>query len=305
MNWADYKQVYLNYQLSVIQTRLISIVLTEILRDFPKNIPKNLSDPAFRKLKEVVDAIASFDKNRSVSHADKTGKKSHKNRNKMSAVEGKGETVSESAGALAFEILTLATTMVALDRHKKLKDIDFQRTQSFQELVMHYSHFEGILTDSLRAICSVRPEVMRKKRTIEIEEVLSCGCWDNLVDMLTERYVRAMSWGSLEKKLDTLKNHFRLGFQIDAEGHRVLREVELIRNLIVHNAGKANSEYITLRNAKGLRVGDYIPLDSEYLKYVSTKLNVIASEVYIEISKKYFGQKEEKVIECIVTNRGS
>jgi len=48
-----------------------------------------------------------------------------------------------------------------------------------------------------------------------------------------------------------------------------------------------------LKKQKSLKVEDYVPLDADYLKMASTTLNMVASEVYIEVSKKYLHRKAE------------
>lgn len=62
------------------------------------------------------------------------------------------------------------------------------------------------------------------------------------------------------------------------------REIDLLRNLIIHNRGRANKEYVKLKEMDSLKIGDYISLDEDYLKMASTRLKMVASEIYIEIS---------------------
>lgn len=298
MKWDDYRQIYLNYELSVTQTRLISVISGEILREFPKNIPKDIGVPVFRKLKEIFETMSDYfertrsqDKNASLEQNNENNADINNEKNKKNEVP-----------FLIDEIFTL-TTLIA-NRGIRLKDIDFQRILYSQELVMHHSNFEGILTDSMRTICYVCPDVMKRKRTIEWEEILSCGCWDELMDTLVEKFVRDMGWETLEKRLALFTDFLNLDIQFDENDITIIKEVELIRNLIVHNGGKVNQEYIALKNAKGLKIGDYIPLDADYLKLVSTTLNMVASEIYIEISKKYFGKEEDDILVDIWHRRG-
>jgi hypothetical protein len=280
----------------------MSIVLTQIFKDFPKNLPKDIKGPVFRKLEEIFDMFPSSSNNR--GRIDKNVRRKRESENMAGSSKKQSKSDDYVAGQATAEILMLMTNMLAIDGTIDFKKIDFQRLQLSQELVMHYSHFEGILADSLRTMCSVRPELMKRKKTVEMEEVLSCGSWDGVVNMLTEKFVRDIGWESLEKRIGIFDDLFNLKAQIDKEERRIIKEVDLIRNLIVHNAGKASQEYITLRRTKDLKVGDYIPLDSDYLQLVSSTLNVIASEIYIEISKEYFGKKEEEAIDYIATKRG-
>ena len=98
-----------------------------------------------------------------------TVEKNIKDESKENARAGQKTEADEIAGEIALEILVLMTSCVGREERFDSKDLNFQRLQSFQGLVMHFSSFEGILADSLRAICCVRPEVMKKKRAVSAD----------------------------------------------------------------------------------------------------------------------------------------
>lgn len=300
MKWEDYRENYLNYELSVTQTRLISLISSETLKGFPKGLPKNLAVPVFTKLGEIAGTIIDYIERAESVEKNVSQKKIEKN---ADAKTGNIETDRADVPPYLLDTVFVLYTLI-VKRGMKIEDIDFRKIHHFQELVMHHSNFEGIMADSLRAICYACPDAMKRKKTVEWETILSCHGWDELIDILVERFVRDMGWVPLEKQLDMFIEDFNLEIEFSDEDRATIKEVELIRNLIVHNGGKVNQEYITLRKPNNLKIGEYLPLDDDYLHAISIALRGVASEVYIEISKKYFGKEEEEVIEEIWHRRG-
>jgi len=291
----------MNYQQTVSETRLVSLITTQILKDFPNNIPRNLRAPAFRTLSRIAQAFTDLTKDKPDTAETKI---SIGDKNKKKARANQKITTDETAEKFALEILDVMISCVGREEKKfSFKDLNFQRLQSFQGLVMHFSNFEGILADSLRAICCVRPEVMKNKKTVEWEEILSLKSWKELMDVLTEKFVRDLGWQSLEERVETFRTRFGLEINLAENDRAVLKEIELIRNLIVHNAGKINAAYLKLKPTENLKCGDLIPINDNYLEDVSRTLRLIASDIYLEISIRYFGKEENEANTCIWTKR--
>ena len=82
-----------------------------------------------------------------------------------------------------------------------------------------------------------------------------------------------------------------------------MKKVELFRNLIVHNAGKINLDYIKLEPTEHPKLGEYVPLSSDYLEEVSNTLQLIASDIYLQVSKKYFGVDENEAMSWIMSRQ--
>jgi len=297
MKWEDYRGIYLDYEMTVTQTRLSSVISQQVLEDFPKNIPKEIEPFArgFRRLKEIAETLMDYKK---AMESQSTNSISKRNE----SISDKSNNTDELDEARFIDEFFTLFTLIA-KRGIKLTDIDFRRIQLAQELVMHYSNFEGILSDNLRTACCVCPDIMKKTKTLQWEEVLSCGSWNRLLDMLVEKFVRDMGWTTLQKRLNIFTDFLNLDVHFDEEDAGVIKEVELTRNLIVHNGGKVNREYLRLKKAKNLKVGDYIPLDNDFLKLASITFQMLASEIYTEISKKYFGKNEDEILEEIWNRR--
>lgn len=298
MKWEDYRKIFLNYQQTVSETRLISLVTAQILKDFPNNIPKNIMTPAYQTMDKFAEVIQNIVLSKGESDTDKTKRPSKVKRKKNAQLNLPAKAI-DAPDQFANEILLVMIAYVGRKEAFRFEDLNFERLQSFQALVMHFSNFEGILADSLRAICRVHPEVMRKKKTVEWEEILSLKSWQELIDMITEKFVRELGWQSLEARIDTFRTLFGLEISLTKEDISVLRTVELMRNLIVHNAGKIDLNYIKLEPTKNLKIGDAVPIDDAYLYHASHTLQVIASEIYLQVSMKYFGKKRSEAITCV------
>ena len=302
MEWTDYRRVFLNYQQTVTQNRIISLLTNQILRNFPENLPKDIGVPARQALNQIIANMVKAKENKIEEiNVPELGeikfrigyRRDEKGLNKFSLQmedlkdENQREKVLETK--LAIEMFGLISCAIGRKEKIDFKNFDFQRFNSFQSLIMHFSSFEGILADSIRVICSTRPEVMKKKRTIEWDEVLSVDSMQELIGILTDKFVREIGWQSLEERVNTFRELFGLEINLTNEEISTLKKVDLIRNLIVHNAGKANSEYLKLEPTQNLKIGDYIPISSEFLEHAAVSLQFIACDIYLEISKKYFG----------------
>ena len=281
LEWKDYTRIYQDYEISVHQARLISYLSSEVIKDFPYDMSRYYEISAFPKLRQAAEIVSKILK------GFMEGRQPSK---EVYETIEKDDSLADLAESL-FYLFGLQVKRGALSER-----MEFQRIQNFQELIIHHSNFDAFLSDSVRAICCKCPDVMKKSRVIQWEEILSCEGWDELMSMLVEMFVRDLGWGQLIKRLDELSKIFKLELRFHKDDVQSITELDVARNLIVHNGGKANQEYVNLKDTNDIEIGDYIPIDNGDLRRFSRTLQLVANDIFVEVSRKYFHKKSEEIL---------
>lgn len=312
MKFNDYRNTFMNYQETVSKNRIISSLVNQILEDFPKNIPSEIRKPigdTFLQLSDMFKEVKTLGSEQSKTCEIGTKKwqislsgesaqlkfPTNKDEKKKNA-KGKPSLTDN----LSVELIFILISQIGRDENiDDFPDVDFKTVHIHQTLVMHFSTFEGILADSLRAICCVQPNVLKKQNKLTWEEILSVNSWNALTEMITEKFVKDLGFQSLFEKIETFRKVFGLDITLTPDEISVLKDTEIVRNLVVHNAGKINIEYLNSHPTEKIVIGDNIPLSIEYLEHISTTLQNIAGDLYLKIASKYFGNPKDAK-NCVV-----
>ena len=167
------------------------------------------------------------------------------------------------------------------------KAFNFERILLSVELVFLFANLEAFLIESLKVICLICPNSMiTKEKNYSKEDIIEQGSWENLINFFVEDESFKLGKQSLEEKLESFK---RFGIElsdlsIDME---FIIEINQIRNLIVHNGGIINQEYIKKTGKKSLRVGNLIPLDTILLGKSYNEFSNIVQGLFKIIGEKF------------------
>lgn len=276
MHWEDYRSTYQSYELSVNQTRVLTIVGREVLSEFPEKLPKAIREPVASTMAQI--------------------------RNAFELAEGKGgrgpipylaELDITDTHELVAPVLAMYLALAWLGASHS--DADFQRALLSQQLVMLFAHLDAFMSDSLETICRVRPEVLKSSRTLTWETTICFGGWEQLLDHLIEQYVLDFGRKTLSDRVRHMRE--RLGLVIDCDDGELefLEEAENLRHIVVHNGGRASEEYIRRTGLNGLALGEFVPIRPEYVYQVSEVTRLLASGVFVGTTEKFFGKKPQQV----------
>jgi hypothetical protein len=284
MLWEEYREIYLNFEYSLAQTRLLSLIAGEALKEFPQNIPQKLKKPLAKNLEKIVKALEG-----ALSEVEKGSVKERKKSARLVHINGK-----EIKSDIITSFFNVTSSFMQMKKGASLKDVDYERLALSQELVMYFAHLDGFMAESLRAICYLHPEVMKSKKTIDWDILIPLNGWEELMDYLIERYSMDFIWESIQKRLEFLKKKLGLIIECPESDVKLLGEAENIRHLVVHNGGRISQEYIDRTGADNLVIGDFITITPKYLaKLYYTSLH-LASDIFIAVSKKFFNVEERK-----------
>jgi len=171
---------------------------------------------------------------------------------------------------------------------RKLTEVDFERLILYQEIIMNYSLAEGFVHDSIRAACNVCPDILKKEtKQMTFREIMESGTWEKIFENLVERYAYDLGYGSIKEKLENVENEYRIDV---IEYEDSLKKINVIRNAIVHNGAKINSDYIAIMDEPNLVIGNEMTLDKQIIHKILNKLNQNMDNLYRKISIKFFNQ---------------
>jgi hypothetical protein len=285
---------------------VLNLAAGEVLRDFPARLPEGLREPLGRDMLKVGRMLTEAVSEIGVGvEAEERARMLDQELSRVEAEieaeskKGKVKTTSaeldqmDTEGRIFVHVLFMFIALSLLDISPH--DLDFNRLLCSQQLVMVLAHLDAFMADSLRAICRVRPEVLMSEKKLEWSTLISCGGWDELLAHLIEQYVFEFGWRSIYKRVQFLKEQLGLVIDFPESDIELLEEAENIRNIIVHNGGRVSQEYIARTGRDDLRIGDFVPVTLEYVDEVSMAASTLAGELFVEVSRKFFGIEESEI----------
>jgi hypothetical protein len=281
MLWQTYREMYYSYELSVSQTRVLTVVAGEAVKEFPNRLPEYLRRPLVARILDLARSTA----------------KSEAEREEISAnVEDTpgGSDWGERKSRLFMPWLYMAIALQMIGG--SAEDVNFEKLLCSQELVMLFTHLNAFMADSLRAICQVRPEVLRSGKQIDWATALSFRGKKGLLNHLTERYVFEFGWESVPKRLEFLRGKLGLAIECPVSDLELIEGAENIRNVVVHNGGRVDQEYIDKTGQSDLVIGEFVPVTPEYVDRVFTATRLLVGELFVQVSKKFFHVKDSKLM---------
>lgn len=283
--WNDYDRMFVDYGLALNQVQLLSSLSEQVLENFPLNIPPDIILPVIAKQHEIVHDVME--------------------RRGMAPGFELGDDLMKKLAKVKFDdkmqrLYILYYNVYSLSRHyKNLPDFvfpDFQRIRLSQEIIMVYALTEGFISNSVRIACKLKPEIMKSDKEIKWKELLSYHNWNELMENLVEKFVYAICYGNLKDKIDNINDRFALELSLTADDIESLDEIDIIRNIIVHNDGKTTQRYIDFVGNNKLKIGDDLPLDNEHIEELLDNLTDLNYKVYAKISTKFFGQESKYLV---------
>lgn len=273
MEWNNYKAIYRNFEFSISQSMVMTLVSHEVLGEWPKSLPEKIQKPLASARKKWGELwTARFDDKITSSQLD-------------DEIDG---LISEMKNEGLSPLFGAAIQMHIYRPNLESSEIDFNRIVNSQAYVMAFAHMDAFITDSFRAICRVRPEVMKSEKKIEWADIISCGSWDKLLTHLIEQSSFQFGWQSVLKRLEFLRNQIGLTISITEEQLRLIDDAELIRNVLVHNGGSVSQEFLERSKRTDLNLGEQIPLTIDSTRNIIRTISELGNALYKSVAKKFY-----------------
>ena len=270
--FRGYRIRYFDLIASINGTRAISLVASEVLKDFPARLPAKSRALVLALVNDVSNALLGAVqqlKDNAIAEGQRAEPAVH--------IRGRGPLARA----------TLQLMMAQSLSGRNVRDFNFSYRLRAQELVMLLAHFDAFMADSLRAICVREPNTLKRSSTLTWTEIMQCGSWDQLVTHLVEQQAYSFGWSSARQKIATLEKEFGLTICADNADLGILEASEQARHLVVHNNCRVNEEY-NRRTDKNLKIGSLVRISRPFVDRSALAISMVAGDTFRAIARKFF-----------------
>lgn len=157
-------------------------------------------------------------------------------------------------------------------------------------------NFLTFTSELMAAIYTTRPTTLRTSETITVEEVLSHGAMDDLIQFLTERKVERLSYKGMQDLRSYLNE--RLNFDLFPDPDCLSRAVRIVetRNLITHNRGVVNRTFLRKTGDTSLKIGIPVPFDPVQVLVDVEFLAVSATDIDERAASKFTLRRQPNTV---------
>jgi len=192
---------------------------------------------------------------------------------------------------LSFEVPTVKGESISIAREKSeimaLLSKAADRDLLGQALIVGVALVEDYLVQSLFTILSWYPKKLSSgDRKVDLDVVLGSKCLEDLIGELISKRIHSIFYSSPADYFRSTED--TLSINIPENYKHQYCEVKATRDLLVHNSGIINSQYLA-KAGKLVRgaVGETVPLDGDYLQESFRTMKRIVVSVYSELLKKH------------------
>jgi hypothetical protein len=285
--WIDYFRRYQSFLVSMGQARLLATIAANKLSGFPENMPD-----------EWVNVLSKLgrmgDKTFNVEDIDKL-EVSIEDEDILVTKDEKGvlKVHLDESDDISISMLMMFSGMTLVN--KDIEDFPFENISYSQQLVMNFAYLDSFVGDSIRFVCKVRPEILKRNKKIEWKTIFDIGGWDGIVEHIVEEFVFEMGWESVDSLVNKMRSDLGLKMDISYDIVNEIVEAQQARNMVIHNGSRANKEYIKRTGRVDIGIGDEIVVDREFSHKTSNHVMRLASEIFDSISETHFGKTRSEV----------
>ena len=147
--------------------------------------------------------------------------------------------------------------------------------------------FQTIMTAFVGEVVKVNPDTLRAAEPVDVSFVLDCGTIDEFRQRIAARKLRQLGRFSEVRKF--LREQFGVTVNLDAESDRELTAAIAVRNVLVHNGGRADEEFLRLTGRGDLNVGDAVEVTDKMVRKAFRALHSAADAFQMAFCGKFFG----------------
>ena len=155
-------------------------------------------------------------------------------------------------------------------------------------LIYRIALFDALVPDVIRAVLSFVPQILKTKdKSVTYEELLELHEANSIVDTLIEREVGKVTRQSVEGQAKWIEGKLGIRYIQTEPELATLVEVNARRNILVHNGGVVNAEYLFAVPATALTSGERVAVDREYWESANKLLKFLALNFWMSVSNKF------------------
>ncbi|TNE56290.1 MAG: hypothetical protein EP338_00155 [Bacteroidetes bacterium] len=141
-------------------------------------------------------------------------------------------------------------------------------------LVYLTSVFEIYIKGVIKVLLKFNPSPLdSSEKKVPLQTILSCTSLDHLLDVILNDVTHELGYNSISDQIEYLNKKINLNLSFKRLTGLVanrrfinlseIQEIFLIRNLILHNGGVVNKQYLSLTNKCGFKEGNKIEMTKE------------------------------------------
>ncbi|MBA7596743.1 hypothetical protein ES703_03730 [subsurface metagenome] len=241
---------------------MITIASTEALDNFPDNLPSNIQEPFKENMTKTLTKIRD--------QLKKGGAPKFRIHSKMVQFSFSGERKELSKHDMTLIKINhffVAAFMLGIYKSKLLEKkipadsfvrINFDDALYSQELVMIFAYLDAFMDDTLRIIYECCPERLKCERKITWETVIDLKSYKRLIDYIISKFVRKEFRNlPIKDRIEFLEERADLEMDIPENVLKGFAIAEQVRHIIIHNAGRIDSEFLIKTKLKESKIGEY------------------------------------------------
>ena len=281
MKWDDYHRRYRVFAVAMQETNLVALVASKALANFPANLPTEWRPAIVSTLRAVGSALGEAVQ--LVKEGAESGEKS---------AQGDGPKAVEGIDTGPHRDVAMASFLLLFHRFLAGEGVrhDLSGAAYSQQLTMSFAHLSAFIADSVRAICYARPDVLRGvDRKLEWKAIIDAGDWSTVLGRMVEDFVYKFGWDSIRTCVLEMRKRFGLTIDVPDELLTRIEDAELLRNVLIHDGGRVNVEYLRRSGRTDVRVGELLPVEARVADQLSHDMMLLAVQILFDVSEVHFG----------------
>ena len=279
-NWKNYVQKYISFVMGISNTRLTCTVASRVLKDLPAHFPDEVIaefENASEQLKKQVRRLFEPEKTKYPAKV---------------TVGHDSETAQTGSELLIPRLLSKAAEEKLGTSEQANSVPDMLHSQ---QLIMLFAYIEAFFGDTLRSICKINPDVLKRKKQIEWETALSFNDIGELRNHITDLFVFEFNQPSVISKIENLNSYFKLKIDISDSTKKILGDCECLRNVLIHDGGTVGVEYIKRTRKEDVNIGDKLKVTPYQTHQLYFEMLRIGLELFKAVSLKFFRVEEREI----------
>lgn len=171
---------------------------------------------------------------------------------------------------------------------------DLPNIHAANTLIMLLIRFEDFVSNHIRKMFSKFPEKYLNEKSISLAEINDLGINEIKEVVLTKEVEKTMRLSHTEW-FKIYVSH-KMNFDNYNDELEILKELYARRNILVHNSGKVNKDYLSLVSTCKYKLGDELTVDDEYLKQAFSTIKELIFAIIIE-SQRFYKISESNLLD--------
>lgn len=177
---------------------------------------------------------------------------------------------------------TVKESYIKLEASKKQRDILYSGS-----LMLLVTYFESTIAKIIKTDLQKHPKRLSlDTKTVSYKMLEMSNSIEDVRDLLIEDEVMAMMYKSVSDWIEYFRKNIKLKLEYATNALPELIEIIARRNIIVHNEGIVNNQYMNIVSKEyisNVKIGDFLSVDKQYILNAINLVESICMSIILEI----------------------